>query len=192
MQSSISPGSKRLENPSENHFCTGMSTSLSDSALSHGCPCLPHPCLQQQYRLRLPETIPIPESAPIQPINPYGFSKAAVEQMLTDLNSSAPNTWRIASPLLQPCGRPSRRPHRRRPPRHPQQPLPLHLPGRCRTSRETQDFWQRLALWHRQHDYIHVMDLAEGHKAALETLLNQGAQHITCNLGSGDGLVCLT
>ena len=44
-----------------------------------------------------PVTVPIPESAPIQPNNPYGFSKAAVEQMLTDLNSSAPNTWRIAS-----------------------------------------------------------------------------------------------
>ena len=43
------------------------------------------------------ENVPIPESAPIQPINPYGFSKAAVEQMLTDLNNSAPNTWRIAS-----------------------------------------------------------------------------------------------
>ena len=36
-------------------------------------------------------------------------------------------------------------------------------------------------------DYIHVMDLAEGHKAALTTLLNQGPQHLTCNLGSGDG-----
>ena len=36
-------------------------------------------------------------------------------------------------------------------------------------------------------DYIHVMDLAEGHKAALETLLNQGPQHLTSNLGSGNG-----
>ena len=44
-----------------------------------------------------PETIPIPESAPVQPVNPYGFSKAAVEQMLSDLNASAPNAWRIAS-----------------------------------------------------------------------------------------------
>ena len=44
-----------------------------------------------------PTNVPIPESAPVQPINPYGFSKAAVEQMLSDLNASAPNTWRIAS-----------------------------------------------------------------------------------------------
>ena len=41
-------------------------------------------------------------------------------------------------------------------------------------------------------DYIHVMDLAEGHKAALTTLLNQEPQHITCNLGSGKESVFLT
>ena len=29
-----------------------------------------------------PERVPIPETAPIQPINPYGHSKAAVEQLL--------------------------------------------------------------------------------------------------------------
>ena len=36
-------------------------------------------------------------------------------------------------------------------------------------------------------DYIHVMDLAEGHKAALTPCSSQGPQHLTCNLGSGDG-----
>ena len=43
-----------------------------------------------------PEAVPIPETAPIAPINPYGRTKAAVEQMLTDLHASAPDTWRIA------------------------------------------------------------------------------------------------
>jgi len=36
-------------------------------------------------------------------------------------------------------------------------------------------------------DYIHVMDLAEGHLAALETLLKEGPQLLTANLGSGVG-----
>ena len=36
-------------------------------------------------------------------------------------------------------------------------------------------------------DYIHVMDLAEGHKAALVSLLHQGPQKLVCNLGSGKG-----
>ena len=43
-----------------------------------------------------PEAVPIPESAPIAPINPYGHTKADVEQLLTDLHASAPDAWRIA------------------------------------------------------------------------------------------------
>ena len=137
-----------------------------------------------------PETVPIPESAPIQPINPYGFSKAAVEQMLADLNSSAPNTWRIASlRYFNPVGA------------HPSGQIgedPLGIPNNLFP------FVSQVAVGRRDQlrvfgsdwpthdgtgvrDYIHVMDLAEGHKAALTTLLNQGPQHLTCNLGSGDG-----
>ena len=36
-------------------------------------------------------------------------------------------------------------------------------------------------------DYIHVMDLAEGHRAALEVLLDSVDQQLTLNLGSGQG-----
>jgi len=36
-------------------------------------------------------------------------------------------------------------------------------------------------------DYIHVMDLAEGHRAALDTLLAEEPQLLTLNLGSGRG-----
>ena len=138
----------------------------------------------------LPENVPIFESAPIQPINPYGFSKAAVEQMLSDLNASAPNTWRIASlRYFNPVGA------------HPSGQIgedPLGIPNNLFP------FVSQVAVGRREQlrvfgsdwpthdgtgvrDYIHVMDLAEGHKAALTTLLNQGAQHLTCNLGSGDG-----
>ena len=137
-----------------------------------------------------PETVPIPESAPIQPINPYGFSKAAVEQMLADLNSSSPNTWRIASlRYFNPVGA------------HPSGQIgedPLGIPNNLFP------FISQVAIGRRKElkifgsnwpthdgtgvrDYIHVMDLAEGHKAALETLLNQGPQHLTSNLGSGNG-----
>ena len=137
-----------------------------------------------------PKTIPIPESAPVQPINPYGFSKAAVEQMLTDLNASAPNTWRIASlRYFNPVGA------------HSSGLIgedPLGIPNNLFP------FVSQVAVGRREQlrvfggdwpthdgtgvrDYIHVMDLAEGHKAALDTLLNQEPQHLTCNLGSGDG-----
>ena len=36
-------------------------------------------------------------------------------------------------------------------------------------------------------DYIHVMDLAEGHRFALDYLLNEEPQLLTLNLGSGEG-----
>jgi UDP-glucose 4-epimerase len=36
-------------------------------------------------------------------------------------------------------------------------------------------------------DYIHVMDLAEGHIAALTTLLSEAPQLLMLNLGSGKG-----
>ena len=36
-------------------------------------------------------------------------------------------------------------------------------------------------------DYIHVMDLAEGHKCALDCLLSEAPQLLTLNLGSGQG-----
>jgi UDP-glucose 4-epimerase len=36
-------------------------------------------------------------------------------------------------------------------------------------------------------DYIHVMDLAEGHRATLDVLLAEGPLLLTLNLGSGEG-----
>jgi len=36
-------------------------------------------------------------------------------------------------------------------------------------------------------DYIHVMDLAEGHRCALDCLLREEPQLLTLNLGSGQG-----
>ena len=137
-----------------------------------------------------PESVPISESARVQPINPYGFSKAAVEQMLADLNASAPNTWRIAClRYFNPVGA------------HPSGQIgedPLGIPNNLFP------FVSQVAVGRREQlqvfgsdwsthdgtgvrDYIHVMDLAEGHSAALTTLLNQEPQHLTCNLGSGDG-----
>ena len=91
-----------------------------------------------------PEVVPIPETARIQPINPYGHSKAAVEQLLADLAASEPG-WRIARlRYFNPDGSGIR-------------------------------------------DYIHVMDLADGHRAALDVLLAEPPQLLTLNLGSGIG-----
>jgi UDP-glucose 4-epimerase len=137
-----------------------------------------------------PETVPIPESAPIQPINPYGHTKAAVEQMLADLAASAPGNWRIASlRYFNPVGA------------HPSGRIgedPLGIPNNLFP------FVSQVAVGQREQlsvfggdwptpdgtgvrDYIHVMDLAEGHRAALDCLLAEAPQLLTLNLGSGVG-----
>ena len=136
-----------------------------------------------------PETVPIPEGAAIQPINPYGHSKAAVERMLQDVAASEPG-WRIASlRYFNPVGA------------HPSGRIgedPSGIPNNLFP------FITQVAVGRREQlqvfggdwptpdgsgvrDYIHVMDLAEGHQAALEVLLGGGDQLLTLNLGSGRG-----
>ena len=135
-----------------------------------------------------PGGVPIPETAPIAPINPYGHTKAAVEQMLADLQSSASDSWRIASlryfnPVgAHPSGRIGEDPWRS------QQLFPFvsqvavgHRPScRCCSDWPTHDGTG-------VRDYIHVMDLAEGHRFALDCLLREEPQLLTVNLGSGQG-----
>ena len=137
-----------------------------------------------------PSINPIPESSPIQPINPYGHSKAAVEQMLTDIFNSSQQKWRIAClRYFNPVGA------------HPSGQIgedPLGIPNNLFP------FISQVAVGRRDYlqifgddwptidgsgvrDYIHVMDLAEGHRAALDCLLSDDSQLISLNLGSGMG-----
>ena len=137
-----------------------------------------------------PESVPIPETAPIAPINPYGHTKAAVERMLADLHASAPEAWRIAClGYFNPGGA------------HPSGRIgenPLGIPNNLFP------FVSQVAVGRRARlqvfggdwptpdgtgvrDTIHVMDLAEGHRAALDCLLVEEPQLLTLNLGSGQG-----
>ena len=137
-----------------------------------------------------PKTVPIPESAPIQPINPYGHSKAAVEQMLRDVVAIAPDQWSIASlRYFNPVGA------------HPSGRMgedPNGIPNNLFP------FVSQVAIGRREQlqvfggdwptpdgsgvrDYIHVMDLAEGHLAALNCLIAEPSQLLEVNLGSGQG-----
>ena len=137
-----------------------------------------------------PDSVPIPEEAAIKPINPYGHTKAAVERMLADLATSAPEQWRIAClRYFNPVGA------------HPSGRIgedPLGIPNNLFP------FISQVAVGARDklsvfggdwptpdgsgvRDYIHVMDLAEGHRAALDCLLAKHPQLLTLNLGSGKG-----
>lgn len=137
----------------------------------------------------LPEEVPITEQASIRPINPYGMTKAAVEQMLEGLNTSEKG-WRIARlRYFNPVGA------------HPSGMIgedPSGIPNNLFP------YVSQVAVGRRQElevfgndwptydgtgvrDYIHVMDLAEGHLAAVKCLMTQDPQMLTLNLGSGKG-----
>ena len=139
------------------------------------------------------ETVPIDEGQPIRPINPYGQTKAAVEQMLRDLATSARETgqaWRIAClRYFNPVGAHESGKLGEDPDGIPTNLLPLI----CQVASGQRGVLQVYGSdWPTPdgtgiRDYIHVMDLAEGHCAALKTLLDEGPQVLTVNLGSGQG-----
>jgi UDP-glucose 4-epimerase len=154
---------------------------------AHGCHTLVFSSSATLYGI--PEQVPIPETARVQPINPYGHSKAAVERMFSDLAASE-SCWRIAClRYFNPVGA------------HPSGRIgenPSGIPNNLFP------FVSQVAVGKREklkvfggdwptsdgsavRDYIHVMDLAEGHKAALDTLLSEDPQLLTVNLGSGHG-----
>ena len=132
---------------------------------------------------------PIPETAALRPANPYGRSKLMVEEILRDLHRAAPG-WSIA--LLRyfnPVGA------------HPSGLIgedPNGIPNNL------MPFITQVAVGRRPElqifggdyptpdgsgvrDYIHVMDLAEGHRAALDWALRDPREILTANLGTGRG-----
>ncbi len=133
---------------------------------------------------------PLKENTSINPINTYGQTKAAVEQFLTDIYSSNPEEWKIVNlRYFNPIGA------------HESGMIgesPLGIPNNIFP------FITQVAVGKRDkltifgdnwptldgtciRDYIHVMDLAEGHISALEFLLENKNQIINLNLGTGHG-----
>ncbi|MBM5801629.1 MAG: UDP-glucose 4-epimerase GalE [Cyanobacteria bacterium K_DeepCast_35m_m2_023] len=139
------------------------------------------------------EQVPIPEVAPIKPINPYGQTKAAVEQMLQDLShssASADGAWRIAClRYFNPVGAHDSGSIGEDPDGIPSNLLPLI----CQVASGKIDSLNIYGNdWNTPdgtgvRDYVHVMDLAEGHCAALETIMGEEPQMLVLNLGSGEG-----
>jgi UDP-glucose 4-epimerase len=163
------------------------SRQLLEAMQAHGCRSLVFSSSCTVYGL--PEQTPISESAAIEPINPYGHSKAAVEQLLADLAASEAG-WRIArlryfNPVgAHPSGRIGEDPRG----------IPNNLfPFVSQVAVGRRDCLQVFGGdWPTPdgsaiRDYIHVMDLAEGHRAALEVLLAEPPQLLSLNLGSGQG-----
>lgn len=135
-----------------------------------------------------PESVPIRESARLSVTNPYGRSKLMVEQILEDLGKSD-RSWEIASlRYFNPVGA------------HPSGLIgedPRGIPNNLMPyiAQVAIGRRERLAVFGNDYptpdgtgvrDYIHVVDLARGHVAALAELFRSG-KSFTLNLGTGCG-----
>lgn len=137
-----------------------------------------------------PHAVPIKEHFPLSATNPYGRSKLMIEDILRDLHRADP-TWQIA--LLRyfnPVGA------------HPSGLIgedPRGVPNNL------MPYIARVAVGHYPHlsvfggdypthdgtgvrDYIHVVDLAQGHVRALQAFQTGNVPNLlTVNLGTGQG-----
>jgi UDP-glucose 4-epimerase len=135
-----------------------------------------------------PQSVPIPETAPLSVTNPYGRSKLIVEQMLEDLAKSD-SSWAIgALRYFNPVGA------------HPSGLIgedPRGIPNNLMPfiSQVAVGRHKQLSVFGNDYptpdgtgvrDYIHVVDLARGHLAALAELFRL-KRCFTLNLGTGKG-----
>ena len=136
----------------------------------------------------VPQSVPLREDAPLSATNPYGQTKLMLEQVLRDLDAAGPG-WGIA--LLRYFN-----------------PVGSHISGRIGEDpnglpNNLMPFVAQVAVGKLPklrvygndyptpdgtgvRDYIHVVDLALGHLAALDYLVRK-PQLLTVNLGTGNG-----
>jgi UDP-glucose 4-epimerase len=136
-----------------------------------------------------PAQMPISETCPVgQPTNPYGRSKLMVEEMLRDLATANPR-WRIAIlRYFNPVGAHDSGLIGEDPNGIPNNLLPYIAQVAVGKLPELSVFGNDY-LTHDGtgvRDYIHVVDLAEGHLCALDALATRTGAHVW-NLGTGQG-----
>ena len=159
---------------------------LCDALRRHRCTALVFSSSATVYGK--PESLPIDEDAPLGSTNPYGATKLMSEDILRDIQR-ADAGWRIA--LLRYFN-----------------PAGAHASGRIGEDprglpNNLMPYITQVAVGKRERlqvfgndydtadgtgvrDYIHVVDLAEGHVAALRHLIDE-RRPVTVNLGTGRG-----
>jgi UDP-glucose 4-epimerase len=164
----------------------GGLVALAQAMQAHGCTTIVFSSSATVYGQ--PERLPIREDAPLAATSPYGATKLVSEGILKDVERSDPS-WRVA--LLRyfnPVGA------------HESGTIgedPLGVPNNlmpyvAQVAVGKRPFLQVFGNDYETpdgtgvRDYLHVMDLAEGHVAALGHLLGGGGS-LTVNLGTGRG-----
>ena len=135
-----------------------------------------------------PEQLPIPEDAPLAATNPYGQTKLIGETILRDVQAAHPDWQTACLRYFNPVGA-----HESGEIGEDPRGTPNNLmPYVAQVAAGRRD---RLQVFGNDYDtpdgtgvrdYIHVVDLADGHVAALKRLIEQPGS-FTVNLGTGRG-----
>lgn len=136
-----------------------------------------------------PTEVPILESAPTAPTNPYGASKLAVDNMLTSyanahgFSAVSLRYFNVAGALIGDelsLGE-----------RHAVEthliPIALQVAAGTRPALSVFGTDYPTPDGTCVRDYIHILDLADAHLRALEWTAGHADRHLICNLGSGSG-----
>lgn len=135
-----------------------------------------------------PQYLPLDENHPTNATNPYGRSKLHIEEMLNDIAASDPQ-WRIAClRYFNPVGAHKSGLIGENPNGAPNNLMPYIAQVAAGQRAELSVFGDDYptADGTGVRDYIHIMDLAEGHAAALGFLSHSTGWH-AINLGTGKG-----
>ncbi len=135
-----------------------------------------------------PHYLPLDEKHPTHATNPYGRSKLHIEEILSDVAQSDPE-WRIISlRYFNPVGAHPSGLIGENPQGIPNNLMPYIAQVASRQRSQLNVFGNDYPTPDGTgiRDYIHIMDLASGHAAALDYLKMQSG-YIAINLGTGQG-----
>ncbi len=130
------------------------------------------------------------ENSKIKPTNPYGETKLAIEKILFNLFNASFSKWRIINlRYFNPIGAHKSGLIGENPTGIPNNIFPFITQVGLKKIEQLEVFGNDWDTYDGTgvRDYIHVMDLAEGHIAALEYLLKSEKENININLGTGIG-----
>ncbi len=137
----------------------------------------------------VPKTVPIREDFPLSATNPYGRTKLMIEEMLRDIHHAQANMGIALLRYFNPVGAHASGRIGEDPNGIPNNLLPF-------VSQVAVGKLKRLRVFGNDYptpdgtgvrDYIHVVDLALGHLAALRRLAEHPGELLTVNLGTGHG-----
>ncbi|MEV6834928.1 UDP-glucose 4-epimerase GalE [Streptomyces sp. NPDC051133] len=130
-----------------------------------------------------PEQVPIVETAPTRPTNPYGATKLAVDHMITS-EAAAHGLAAVSLRYFNVAGAYGAQGERHDPESH-LIPLVLQVAQGRRDAISVYGDDYPTPDGTCVRDYIHVADLAEAHLLALRAAAP--GEHLICNLGNGSG-----